>query len=184
VAYQHQVEASFLFRQSASTVDEDNWLAVLAFGTCNLIFQFHTQNSCDEAHFDLVETFRVVRSTIDIQKAAKPFFHRSELWKLIMSRTGMPDAQPDLRIVQALQDLAHVVSDAADDCNDDDDEASADINRQAFWELREWTFKCEGEPRRWDHYCQWPSRVTTEYLDLLHDGDDVALLIFIYWSGT
>jgi hypothetical protein len=183
-AYQHQVEASSLFRQSGPTVDENNWLAVLAFGTCNLIFQFHTQNSCEEAHFDLVETLRVVRSTTDIQTAANPFFHRSELWRLILSRTGMPDAQPDLRITQSLQDLAHVVSDTADECNSDDDEATADINRQAFWELKIWAYQCGGEPRRWDQYCQWPSQVTIEYLDLLDDGNDVALLIFIYWSGT
>jgi len=184
IAYQHQVEASSLFRQYPPTVDEDNWLAVLAFGTCNLIFQFHTQNSCDDSQFNLVETLRAVRSNTDIQRAAHPFFQRSELWKLIMSRTNMPDAQPDMSLTQALQDLAHVISESAvNECNNDDDDASAELNRQAFWELREWAIRCQGEPRRWDHYCQWPSRVTTEYLELLDDGNDVALLIFIHWSG-
>jgi hypothetical protein len=184
VAYHHQVVASSLFRQSAPNVDEDNWLAVLAFGTCNLIFQFHAQNSCDDSQFDLVETLRAVRSTTDIQQAAQPFFLRSELWKMILARTDLEDKQPDTALTHALQDLAHVISESAvNDCNDDDDEASAEINRQAFWELREWVFQCQGAPRRWDQYCEWPSRVTAEYLDLLNDGHDVALLLFIYWSG-
>jgi hypothetical protein len=87
---------------------------------------------------------------------------------------------------ESVQDLAQAVSEfAVTECNgDDDDEPSADINRQAIWKLREWAYRCEGESRRWDHYCQWPSRVTTGYLDLLDVGDDVALLIFIYWAGT
>jgi hypothetical protein len=183
-AYQHQVTASSLFRQSPPTVDEDNWLAVLAFGTFNLIFQFYSQHCCPDSQFDLVETLRVVRSTTDIQDAAEPFFHRSQLWKLIMSRTTIQDTQPDNHLRDALQDLALVISDSCEsEYSDDDGEATAEINRQAFCELREWTYSCQGLPRRWEMYCQWPNKVAPEYLDLLADGDDIALLIFIYWAG-
>ena len=55
---------------------------------------------------------------------------------------------------------------------------------QAFQELEKWTVKCQGHPRRWDEYQDWPCRVSPEFLDLLALGDEITLLIFTHWSAV
>lgn len=60
---------------------------------------------------------------------------------------------------------------------------AADINRQAFGELEKWAMECQGRPRRWDHYQEWPGRVFPEFLDLVAIGDDIALLILVHWTA-
>ncbi|KAF2685468.1 hypothetical protein K458DRAFT_403644 [Lentithecium fluviatile CBS 122367] len=182
-AYQHQVTASALFRSSNPSVDEDNWLAVLAFSTCNLIFQLYSQHFCQDADFDLIGTLRIIRSTTDIQSAARPFLRRSELWNLIVIRANIHHLYLDAGLRNAIKSLERIVSAAIESANDDDGEETAEISRQAFCELREWASQSEGEPRRWDQYCSWPSKVTPEFLDLLADDDDVALLIFVHWAA-
>lgn len=160
-------------------------MAVLAFGTCMLIFQFYTQMACCDDDFDLIETMRVLRSTMAIENVANPFFRRTQFWAMILARTSAQNVEPDVRLRNAMQLLAGVISSAVgNEGNDNDDEESAEINRQAFWELREWALECEGQPQRWEQYCHWPSKVIPEFLDLLADEDDIALLLLIHWAGT
>lgn len=56
-------------------------------------------------------------------------------------------------------------------------------NRQAFLELEKWAMACEGFPRRWDEYQEWPSKIDTHFLELLASGDDIALLVFVHWAA-
>jgi hypothetical protein len=43
---------------------------------------------------------------------------------------------------------------------------------------------CDARPRRWDHYCHWPGTVRPEFLSLLADDDEIALLLVIHWCAV
>ncbi|KAF2871089.1 hypothetical protein BDV95DRAFT_54262 [Massariosphaeria phaeospora] len=183
-AFQHHIAASSLFRQFDPAIDENNWIAVMLFGICMLVFQISTQMPRPDSDFNIIDTLRVLRGTMAIIDQTGPHFRRSPFWPLILRRTQLPSHPLDAGLKANFQSLAKVISDSMQDqSNDDDDEECAEINRQAFWELREWTLGCEASPRRWEQYCHWPSRVTPEYLELLADKDDIALLIFIHWCA-
>jgi hypothetical protein len=66
----------------------------------------------------------------------------------------------------------------------DDGAGPAKVNRQAFLELEKWILECQGRPRRWDQYQEWPSRVLPGFLDLVALGDDTALLVLIHWTAV
>ena len=99
-AYQHQLKASEMFREATPTVNEENWLAVLAFAIIMLIFQFASQNNSDEEHFDIIQTLSALRSTMRIEEAARPYFRQTQFWKLILERTSnRPALDTNLRYV-------------------------------------------------------------------------------------
>ncbi|CAO2647185.1 Nn.00g081070.m01.CDS01 [Neocucurbitaria sp. VM-36] len=184
-AYQHQLIASTLFRQGAPVVDAENWIAIVTFHVFMLVFQFATQSICSDSDFNLVETLRVLRSSNTIEEEANPFFEKSKFWELIMKRTTPKSCEVDFSLSANLQALAGIIADSLEHhANDPDDEEQAEINRQAYTELREWISSCDAHPRRWNQYCLWPGRVTPEFLDLLADKDDVALLLVIHWCAV
>ena len=184
-AYQHQLTASTLFRQGAPVVNAENWIAIVALHVFMLVFQLATQSTCSDADFNLVETLRVLRSSSAIEEEANPFFEKSSFWELIMKLTTAEACEVDSSLRTNLQALADVIADSLEHhANDPDDEGRAEINRQACAELRKWIFSCDAHPQRWNQYCLWPGRVNPEFLDLLADKDDVALLLVIHWCAV
>lgn len=97
-AYHHQLQASKMFREATPSVDETNWLPVLAFAIIMLIFQFASQNQCDEAHFNIIETLHALRSTMRIEESARYYFRQTYVWGLILERTSVPRPGPDLKL--------------------------------------------------------------------------------------
>lgn len=177
-AYQHHIQASSLFRQMPPVVDEKNWVAVLAFGISMIIFHFAVQQLYHDENFNAIETFRILRTTMDLNEEAFPYLTKSHFWPHIVQRTQLPSLMIDIKLRTAFQKLAAVISQAMES-----NEPGADTNRQAFWELREWAVECEGHPRTWRHYLEWPAAVTDDYLTLLSNVDDVALLTFVHWCA-
>ncbi|KAL5380629.1 hypothetical protein DPSP01_007692 [Paraphaeosphaeria sporulosa] len=182
-AYQHHLLASRIFRETTHYVDGDNWMAVLAFAIIMLIFQFGSQINCDEEHFNIIETLQALRNTLQIEEAAREYFHRTEFWKLIQARTSVP-ILPDLKMRSAMHSLSFAVLNVFQEINScNDGTGPGRINRQAFMELEKWAVECQGRPIRWDQYQEWPRRVFPEFLDLVAGGDDTALLILIHWTA-
>lgn len=177
-AYQHHITASALFRQSPPVVDEHNWVAVLAFGLLIVIFHFAVQQLHSSSEFNVLETFRILRTTMALNEASLPHLRSSKFWPLILSRTPLPNLSLDINLQNALQNMGQVITNAVESSS-----RNANVHKQAFWELREWVFECEGNPRTWRHYLIWPAAVCEEYLDLVSSGDEISLLIFIYWCA-
>lgn len=96
-AYQHQLLASRIFRETTPRVDDENWLPVLAFAIIMLIFQFGSQINSDAEHFNVIETLQALRNTLQIEQAARQYFRRTEFWKLVLARTSIPDV-PDMKL--------------------------------------------------------------------------------------
>lgn len=107
-AYQHQLLASRIFRETTPCVDDDNWMAVLAFAIIMLIFQFGSQIECDEQHFNIIEMLQTLGNTLQIEEAARPYFRRTEIWKLIQARTSIPSL-PDVKLRYVCNDSYTVV---------------------------------------------------------------------------
>lgn len=171
-----------LFQQAPPVINEENWVAVLTFSVCIIVFQLTVQAYCPETDFDFVATLRVLRSSNTIKHDALPYLRKSKHWPLIMTRNFIPNKPLDLKMYASLHRLGELVSETLEnDMNDDDDEERAEINREAFSELHAWITRCQGIPRFWESYSEWPSIVTPEYLEVLAEGDDIALLIFIHW---
>jgi hypothetical protein len=181
-AYQHQVESLSIFRASAPVINDQNWLAILVFSTGTLVFQFFTQSFCGESEFDIMETMHILRSTAVIERSCEPYYRQSPYWELFNNRTEQQVNPPDLELALAFEALSEYILIAVNNqSNDEDEEEFAEINRQAFGELQEWAISCNAKPKRWRQYCEWPAKVMPEYFDLIVDGDDVAIVIFIHW---
>jgi hypothetical protein len=174
-----------MFQVARPKIDETNWIAVMTFAVCMIVFQFSVQESCPERDFDYVETLRVLRSSIAINQESLPYLKKSKHWPLISHRNSIPNKPLSPRMKASFYRLDSLISESLDsDIMNYDEEERAEINRQAFEELQKWTVECQGVPRTWKNYCEWPAAVNAEYLDLLAEGDDIALLILIHWCAV
>jgi hypothetical protein len=153
-------------------------VAVVTFGVSTIIFHFFIQQLYTDKNFNPVETFRILRTSMNLNEESIPYITKSKIWPLIVARTLGPALTVDTKVRIALQQLSCVVIQAMNT-----DQPNSEINRHAFWELREWIFVCQGKPRTWRHYLIWPAAVGEEYLALLSDADEIALLILIYWCA-
>ncbi|KAF2649161.1 hypothetical protein K491DRAFT_611401 [Lophiostoma macrostomum CBS 122681] len=181
-AYQHQIAASTMFRQVPPVVNDENWVAVLCFGASNVVFHFAVQQFRNAfgatSEFSIMETFLMLRSSMRLSKEFFPYLSSSKFWPFIAQRTRHSAVPLDPKIRTAIHRLALVVIRAVEN-----DDTNAEVNRQAFWDLREWVFECQGQPRIFKHLLSWPAEVSDSYMSVLTEGDDVALLILIYWCA-
>jgi hypothetical protein len=195
-AYEHQMAASALFRQgatvsftlvvgvqelhltSAQPVGPNNWVAILSFHVFTLVFEFGSQSACLENQYNLIDTLSVLRSSHAIEEAAKPYFRASRFWGMIKKRTGAETYVVDQSLQTNLLALGSVIAESTVV-----HATGAIVNQQALTELRRWVFACEAHPRRWDQYCDWPGHLQPGFLELLASGDDISLLLVIYWSA-
>jgi hypothetical protein len=159
-------------------------MAVLTFEICMIIFQLSVQEFCPEGDFDYLETMRVLRSSMAINHEVLPYLRKSKHWPLIVQRTTIPKIPLSSKMLASLHRLDSLVSESLEsDGMDHDEEERAEVNRQALEELQKWMVNCQGIPRTWKNYCEWPFAVNAEFIDLLAEGDDIALLIFIHWCA-
>jgi hypothetical protein len=172
-AYQHQITASRMFRNAPSTIDESNWVPVLIFTISMLIFQFASQQASKDA-FDYLETLRVLKMSSGVASSVGPFLVRSEMWAFITRRNQLALRPADPNIWIAVQHLENCIT--LTSCRNS-------VLMDAVQALKEWIELCDGSPRNWKQYCLFPGMISEEYLMLLTDEDDAALLIMIYWCS-
>jgi hypothetical protein len=55
--------------------------------------------------------------------------------------------------------------------------------QQAVGALKKWQSWTDGRPRVWIHFFWWLASVTPEYMTLLAENEDGALLIFVRWCA-
>jgi hypothetical protein len=174
-AYQHQITASSMFRSSPSTIGESNWLAVLVFAISVLIFQFASQQ-VSGGPFDYVETLRVLKMSSGVALSVGPFLTRSEMWTFINRRNKLALRPIDPTLLAAIQDLENSIAMS--------NSGDKDVLMDAVQALKKWINMCHGSPHNWRYYCLFPGMVSEEYLQLLAEEDDSALLIMIYWCAV
>ncbi|KAF2255742.1 hypothetical protein BU26DRAFT_598597 [Trematosphaeria pertusa] len=175
LAYRQHLDATTLFRNTPPVVNEENWSAVLIFGLAVVVFQFATQQTCPDAAFDYMETLHVLRMSANLAREVFPFLSKSSMWPFIQHRVRLSMRPPDPRAQAAIKTLEDAVLSYA--VLDDDQEARI----RGLNAFKDWVVDCDGYPRVWRHYIQWPRSLRNEFLLLLLKDDDIALLILIHW---
>lgn len=176
-AYQDQIAASNIFRHSQPTIDETNWIPVLIFSVSLIIFQFASQQATVE-DIDYVETMHVLKMSAGVGAAVAPFLFRSRIWTFIRLRNDLSWQPMDLELSVALCDLQSTVA-----MSMADEPHSVEVTSAAVQALIDWNSQCNGCPRTFKEYVLFPGMVSNEYLELLASGDDLALLVLIYWCA-
>lgn len=182
-AYSHHVQASELFRKVTPVVTEHNWLAVLAFQVFVLVFEFTSQTYCTEAEFDITKTLKVLRWNSKIGREAQPYFAASKLWQVVLKRTREINLPPDPTLWKSLQVLGSAIDVASAEIGYDfAKEQRAKVCQQAFRGLCAWVEYCSSWPRSIDGYYYFPASLPPQFLEMLKEEDDMALLLVLYWS--
>jgi hypothetical protein len=172
-AYQYQIAASSSFRDSLFTIDETNWAATLIFAISMIMFQFASQQVSEDP-FDYMDTLHILRMSADVASSVGPFLAKSKMWAFILRRNNEKALQPpNSHVWIALHLLEEAVALSA--------LGKREVLVNAFQSLKRWVGLCNASPGTWREYIQFPSMVSMDYLRLLAEQDDVALLIFIYW---
>lgn len=171
-AYCDQIAASRIFRGSHFTVDETNWADVLVFTISMVIFQFASQQAQSE-QYDIMETFYVLRASAGVAKCVGPFLLRSGLGESL--KLGNLGDSYGEDIAQALEKLLNCALEMHGE--------KREVMCQAVGTLMGWARSCNGRPKSWNDYVIFPGAVSAEYLQLLADGDNHALLIFVHWCA-
>lgn len=182
-AYRHHVQASELFRKVTPVVTEQNWLSVLTFQGFVVVFEFTSQTYCAEAEFDIAKVLKVLHWNSKIGREAMPYFVCTKLWQVILKRTRGVDLPPDPALQASLRTLGSAIDNAAAGMSNDPTKLQrAEICQEAFAVLCDWVEHCSSWPRSIDGYYYLPARLQSEFLDLLEEEDDMAMLLILYWS--
>ncbi|KAH7389486.1 hypothetical protein DE146DRAFT_164536 [Phaeosphaeria sp. MPI-PUGE-AT-0046c] len=177
-AYRDQIAASNIFRASHFTIDETNWISVLIFSLSLVIFQFASQQATVE-DIDYMETMYVLKMSAAVGSEVAPFLWRSRIWPFIQLRNEQASSQPmDPKLPAALRGLQSTIASSTTN------EPSTKVVMSATVQvLIIWSNMCNGCPHAYRQYVMFPGMVSDEYLQLLAGGDDLALLVLIYWCA-
>ena len=178
----HHLEASRIFRQTTTVINNQNWLPAYVLCTSVIMFHFAVSQlgahpyTCDpmEPH-DFLEAFFVLRLTSLLSKQLLQWFP-STLKGMIKQRLDKFEVKPDLYVEKAVSAFCS----ALDEVEDVDGSKSTLTAAATF--LREWVHGTDGIPRSWVHIIWWPAVVGQDFISLLERRSPLAVVIFIYWS--
>lgn len=180
-ACSHHLEASRIFRQTTSTINDKNWLG--AYILCTSVIMFHFAVSQVAAHphtfepvepHDFLETFFVLRQS-SLLGAQLRYFFQGPLQGMIKQRLDKFEVKPNVTVDQAVSDLCSAV----DELKDIDGTKSTLTTTATA--LQGWVHTTNGMPRSWVHIIWWPAAVGQDYINLLEQHHPFAVVIFIYW---
>ncbi|CAI6341413.1 unnamed protein product [Periconia digitata] len=186
-AYEHNIKASSLFRQQTEVIDSSNWLPPIMFHVLTVVFRLYSQAFCAPEDFSLVDTLRLFKSGMAIVRQTTGFVMKSPFWEFIVARTGLQtklntDNEPFL--YESLGFLESVLSGEEENpFATEEQQYQARVHRQGLGALYGWIEHCDALPRSWPHYCGWPSLLSDEFLDLVEQKNEFALLLVIHWCG-
>jgi hypothetical protein len=179
LTYHHHLVASTLFRQSSTTVDQSNWLAVFIFSISTIVFQFASQQYCSAEGFDYIETLRVLKMSANVAISISPFLWQSLMWPWIQRGKLLASKSVDESVWTALCTLEDTVTYSVLQHQVHD----KNLLLAVVQDLKKWALFCNTSPRTWIDYILFPSMLPADYLDLLSKEDDLALLILIHWCA-
>jgi hypothetical protein len=108
-------------------------------------------------------------------RALGPFLVNSDLWPHIRFRVGRAPKAFDREAQLAIKDLGSLVASSPDESCE-----NRRVRMEGFELFKTWAYGCASYPRHWKHYMDWPASVSSAFVQLLLEGNDVATLILIY----
>jgi hypothetical protein len=178
-ALSHQLEASRLFRHTISAVTEDNWLAILVFAVALSVFHFSTTSQAPEGC--ILETMLLLRNSAPLGREIGPWLEQSGLEALLLAKQaeykatlGLDNVNAPLMAIEALEAFIVLAYNKR---------VPSLAYQLAIGSLKRWMTWTEGRPHAWIHFFWWPASVTPEYMTLLAENEEGALLIFAHWCA-
>jgi hypothetical protein len=157
LAYQSNIQASTLFRQSEIEVNNYNWLAVLIFVTASTGFHFAAIRDSPDADFDHLSMFHILRGTAKIAADLQPFIRRSPLHWFLVCRHKLARLSLDNDTWLSIQHFISSASSRLEKYSQEDALACL----QALESLRDWIRDVDGYPRNWIQFTVWPAAVSS-----------------------
>lgn len=175
----HQLEASRLFRHTISAVTEDNWPSILVFVVALIVFHFSITSKAPEGC--ILETMLLLRNSAPLGLEIGTWLNRSGLKALLSAKQaeyktllGQDDVKAPLEAIRALENSTILSYNTG---------VASIAYQQAISALKRWLYWIEGRPLAWIHFIWWPAAITSEYMTLLAENEDGALLIFVHWCA-
>ncbi|KAI0970615.1 hypothetical protein F4678DRAFT_480010 [Xylaria arbuscula] len=184
LVYSNQILGSRTFRRAVPSVDENNWVAVMAFTIAVLVFRLYSGQQSTTFSGVVTDTMIALRSAGIMGNELKPFFLGSGVFgEYLMSRARRSAPRViDPAIVLALAHLKMINEERT--VTNPREMAEQSVCARAIDSLQRWMVLVSGKPRTWAHYVWWPADVPAEFVDLLKEKSPVALLVFVYWSAV
>ena len=172
----HQLEALRLFRHTITAVTEDNWPSLLIFAVAIVMFHFSITSKAPEG---CIQTMLLLRNSTPLGPEIGGWLKKSGLKALLSAKKPEHRTPPDLDSVKAPMEALEALESCVI-CSDNTGVASL-AYQQAISALKKWLSWTEGQPLAWIHFVWWPASITLEYMALLAENEDGALLIFVHW---
>ncbi|KAI1347092.1 hypothetical protein F5Y01DRAFT_255955 [Xylaria sp. FL0043] len=178
--YSNQMLGSRAFRRAVLSVDENNWVAVMAFTITVLIFRLYSGRQSTTFAAVVTDTMIELLSAGIMDSELKPFFLGSGAFgEYLMSQTRRSAPRViDPAIVLALAHLKVINEERT--VTKLREMAEQSVCARAIESLQQWVVLVSGKPRTWAHYVWWPADVPAEFVDLPKNKSPVALLVFVY----
>ncbi|KAI0810049.1 hypothetical protein GGR55DRAFT_679278 [Xylaria sp. FL0064] len=184
LVYSNQILGSRTFRRAVLSVDENNWVAVMAFTIAVLVFRLYSGRQSTTFSGVVTDTMIALRSAGIMGNELNPFFLGSGAFgEYLMSRARRSAPRViDPAVVLALAHLKVINEERT--VTNPREMAEQSACAQAIESLQQWVVLVSGKPRTWAHYVWWPADVPAEFVDLLKNKSPVALLVFVYWCAV
>ncbi|KAI1420653.1 hypothetical protein F5Y12DRAFT_791200 [Xylaria sp. FL1777] len=184
LAYSNQIVGSKTFRRAVPVVNSSNWVPVMAFTIAVLVFRLDSCRQSTTFSGVVTDPLLALRSAGTMGNEIKPFFLGSGAFGEYLMRRARRSAPKvvDSGIVLALAHLKTINEERK--VADISESAEQSICARAIDSLQRWAIFVSGKPRTWLHYVWWPAEVPGEFVDLVHQKNPAALLVFVYWCAV
>ncbi|KAI1300559.1 hypothetical protein F5Y03DRAFT_363746 [Xylaria venustula] len=184
LVYSNQILGSRTFRRAVPSVDENNWVAVMAFTIAVLVFRLYSGRQSTTFSGVVTDMTIALRSAGIMGNELKPFFLGSGVFgEYLMNRARRSAPRViDPAVVLALAHLKMINEERT--VTNPREMAEQSVCARAIDSLQQWVALVSGKPRTWAHYVWWPADVPAEFIDLLKGKSPVALLVFVYWCAV
>ncbi|OAL47349.1 hypothetical protein IQ07DRAFT_590196 [Pyrenochaeta sp. DS3sAY3a] len=179
-AYEQHMAASQDFRRSIMVIDTHNWLSAISFHLFVMMFQFFTQAFCPESEFRIADTLQILRFGGGIEAVTRQHFYRSRYWQSILKVPITDEFVIDRQTRANLEILDRAIERL--EIVNTNERSRQSVLRQALLELHAWIHSCSGSPQYWHQYVSWPRQIPLQFVNLVVERDEVALLLMLVWN--
>lgn len=173
----HYLCATSQFRLAVSTVNKDNGVAVFAFSLIVIMVQFSISSftGCglnrQLFEFSPIDELGAIRGAFYLTKSLSAFLSQSSVARIVVSK---PQVHIDERTAKGIQVVEKCLS-AIEPCLESKE------TLDALRSLRAWLTAIYTWPKSWFQIAWWPSAISAEFLNLLRQGSEPALLSYLCW---
>ncbi|KAH7311375.1 hypothetical protein B0I35DRAFT_63675 [Stachybotrys elegans] len=177
-AYRLHLAALGDFRCYLANAGKLNWVPTVMFTMAVIIIEIRGLVTQQDRH-SLVNMLTTLRSSATlVASVAARFMKQREEGERQRHAAVLQLPLVRLATQQRIAELDHAIS--ALDINNDLDAHY----QQSISALKDWLIRTQCRPRTWGHLIQWPASLGDEFIESVHLGQPLALLLYYYWASA